>query len=289
MLAVVRREWDGAVNRVEHLPIGFGAHHWAATRDGEPRLFVTLDRMTVARPAGTFEAAYAAAADLARSGLDFVHAGLAALTGRWTVAVDDTSVLSVTPWLDGTRPPLDGADPETLAMVSALRSAEPPAMLRRWRTVVPRTCAQDLSRRLAAPWDRGPHGEEAREAVLDRHDAVQAWIHEHVDLVTTAMEHVDDWVVTHGEPMAHNQLLTSSGRLLVDWESALLAPGERDTRDLFAAGVDLGSDPAMVRLFDLEWRLAEVDQYSTWFASPHTGTESDRVALDGLREELARA
>ena len=47
-------------------------------------------------------------------------------------------------------------------------------------------------------------------------------------------------------------------------------------------------DPAMLRLFDLEWRLDEVAQYAAWFAAPHTGTDSHRVALEGLLRELAR-
>lgn len=42
-------------------------------------------------------------------------------------------------------------------------------------------------------------------------------------------------------------------------------------------------------MFDLEWRLDEIAAYARWFAEPHTGTDSDRVALGGLLEELERA
>jgi spectinomycin phosphotransferase len=87
--------------------------------------------------------------------------------------------------------------------------------------------------------------------------------------------------------MPHNHLVTRDGRLVVDWESSLLAPAERDLRWLVAAAVDVPADPAMVRLFVLDWRLAEVDAYSAWLAAPHPGSESDRIALEGLREELA--
>lgn len=44
----------------------------------------------------------------------------------------------------------------------------------------------------------------------------------------------------------------------------------------------------MIELFDPEWRLAEVAQYPARFAAPHTGTDRDRVALEGLLGELAR-
>ena len=38
----------------------------------------------------------------------------------------------------------------------------------------------------------------------------------------------------------------------------------------------------------LEWRLDEVSQYTAWFASPHTGSEDDRIAFGGLLGELDR-
>lgn len=44
----------------------------------------------------------------------------------------------------------------------------------------------------------------------------------------------------------------------------------------------------MVELFDVEWRLSEIDQYAHWFSAPHTGTVDDTIAFDGLVEELNR-
>jgi spectinomycin phosphotransferase len=98
------------------------------------------------------------------------------------------------------------------------------------------------------------------------------------------------WVATHGEPHAGNQLRTSDGVLLVDWESLALAPRERDQRPLVGSGhADLvRPDIAMLELFDLEWRLDEIAQYADWFAAPHAGSAGDRVAWGGLRFELDR-
>ena len=45
----------------------------------------------------------------------------------------------------------------------------------------------------------------------------------------------------------------------------------------------------MIEMFDLEWRLDEINQYADWFESPHSGNASDRVAFGGLLEELERA
>ena len=76
-------------------------------------------------------------------------------------------------------------------------------------------------------------------------------------------------MVTHGETHTRNQLRTADGIRFVDWESLKLAPRERDLATLVQAGygVRVGADPAMVELFDLEWRLSEIDEYAHWFAA----------------------
>lgn len=41
-------------------------------------------------------------------------------------------------------------------------------------------------------------------------------------------------------------------------------------------------------MFDLEWRLDEVQQYAVWFQQPHPGGADDLEAVEGLVEELER-
>jgi spectinomycin phosphotransferase len=60
VLAVVSDGWPADVDTVEQLPVGFGAHHWVARRAGEPRWFVTLDRLGHRHTARSLEAAYPA-------------------------------------------------------------------------------------------------------------------------------------------------------------------------------------------------------------------------------------
>ncbi len=76
--------------------------------------------------------------------------------------------------------------------------------------------------------------------------------------------------------------------MLIDWESLLLAPPERDLLGPDAAAL-IEHEPDRRRLFDLEWRLAEIAAYAGWLRGEHTGTDDERVALGGLRHELTRA
>jgi spectinomycin phosphotransferase len=127
--------------------------------------------------------------------------------------------------------------------------------------------------------------------VAARTDAIDAWTAAYAAKVESALAVRDRWVVTHGEPDSHNQMATHDGRrLLVDWESVLLAPPERDLRSLVAATRSYGEvspDPNLIELFALEWRLSEIGAFSAWFAAPHDGNESDQVAFRGLLGELA--
>ena len=130
VLEAVRRAWSADITAVEHLPVGFGAHHWAAHQDGRPALFVTLDRLGVRHSAASLESAYAAAAALAGSGLEFVLASLPTAAGRFTVPFAD-GALSATPWREGQAV---GAGAEVdaalarpnAAMLARLHAAVPP-------------------------------------------------------------------------------------------------------------------------------------------------------------------
>jgi spectinomycin phosphotransferase len=235
------------------------------------------------------ESTYAAAAGLAEQGLDFVLAGVATRSGRMTVPFAD-GALSATPWRDGTGG--DGTfTPEQLATtvtyVDRLHTVAPPARLRTWGPLVGPDLAEDLARRTSHPWTAGPHGEAARTVVRERLDDLAAWTAEY-HLLAAATDPAT-WVATHGEPDTGNQLATDDGVLLVDWESLMLAPAERDLRTVVDAGHEHPrADPAMLALFDLEWRLDEIAQYAAWFEQPHGDSANDRTALGGLRHELSR-
>ncbi|HEY3531450.1 MAG TPA: hypothetical protein VGK78_20065 [Nocardioides sp.] len=287
VLAEVRRGWDERVDTVSYLPVGFGAHHWAAYQDRQPRLFVTLDRVDEWRDAYRLEAAYASAVALHDSGLEFVVAALVGASGATTVPFGEGR-LSCTPWRDGgSGGSLDLS--WTQLALTRLHDVPPPEVTPVWRPLVRPDFADRTGELTGRSWGPGPYADAARQAVRERLTDVARWTDRYHRLADAARDRA--WVANHGEPSSHDQLLTASGRLLVDWESLTLAPPELDLRLLVEGGMsphEVGADPEMLELFDLEWRLDEISQYAAWFAAPHVGTRDDEIAFGGLRHELTR-
>ncbi len=292
VLDAVRLAWEPGATGVQHLALGFGAHHWRVDVGGRARLFVTYDRFEKRHSLTSLTAAYAAAMGLAEAGLEFVIAPLPTRSGDVLVPVAG-GALSCTPWTEG-EVVGEGAvsDDETaaanIADLGRLHATDPPPGMRSWAPVVEPDVADRLAGLVATSWTAGPYGERAREAIRARLTAIEEWTDSYLALAESATRR--RWVVTHGETHTRNQLRTADGIRFVDWESLALAPRERDLSTLVQAGygVRVGAEPSMVELFDLEWRLAEIIEYAQWFAAPHTGTADDRVAFDGLLDELQR-
>ena len=60
VLATVNEHWRADADRIGHLPVGFGAHHWRVS-GADTILFVTFDRLGDRHTAESLEAAYAGA------------------------------------------------------------------------------------------------------------------------------------------------------------------------------------------------------------------------------------
>ncbi len=279
VLEVVRTLWEPRADAVEHLPVGWGAHHWRVDVAGTPTLFATLDPPLPRHTRATLEGAYAAAATL---DLDFVWPPLPHADGGFTVPCGPRTA-SVTGWLDGARPEESVADlPDLLAR---LHAAAPPPSARAWTTELDPDLPDLLRDLLQQPWD-GPLGPAARDLLVGHLTQVGGWVREHARLRDLADPAA--YVVTHGEPHVRNQWVARGRTWLIDWESLLLAPRERDLATLVHEGRDVPHDKEMVRLFDLEWRLSEIWSFAQWLQGPHVGDTDDRTALGGLTSELTR-
>jgi spectinomycin phosphotransferase len=287
LLAEVRRSWAADVDRVAYLAVGFGAHHWTAYAGVERRLFVTYDPLARRDTFADLEAAYDGAVALQDRGLEFVLAPLLDNAGRVLAPFAD-GALSCSPWHDGASDePLDLT--WTRDVLRRLHATTPPPGLPIWRPRVDPDFGETVSALTRQEWGPGPYADDARADVAAHLDDISRWTARYHHLARVARTR--EWVAAHGEPHEANQLRTESGRFLVDWDTLRLAPAEVDLRVLVDAGAapaDVGAEPEMLELFDLEWRLDEISQYAAWFAAPHTGTRDDEIAFGGLVEELTR-
>lgn len=281
VLENVRRHWSPSVDSVKHLPVGWGGHHWRAEVGGRATLFVTLDIPLPRHTPESLEGAYAAAAAVARD-LDFVWPSLPTHDGRFTVPAS-WGTISVTQWLEGERP--ERSTPRLPEMLAALHAVAPPLQAPRWSTVVEPDLHRRLEERLDQDWS-APLGPRARDLFGEHLGDVARWSEEH----TRLLDRVDasSGVLTQGEPGVHNQWRAEGRVWLIDWESLVVAPPERDLLTLVRGGAEVTHDPAMVRLFDLEWRLSEISSFADWLHGPHTDGADVRQALAGLRDELTR-
>ena len=105
-------------------------------------------------------------------------------------------------------------------------------------------------------------------------------------------------VVTHGEIHPGNVMVTSKGWVVVDWDTVLVAPPERDLWRLAQGGGSVlrayadatGTAPNewLVDLYGLRWDLAEIASFAAEFRKPHEDTEDSRKALDILHSVVGR-
>jgi spectinomycin phosphotransferase len=113
-------------------------------------------------------------------------------------------------------------------------------------------------------------------------------------LVNAARADPPDRVLTHGEPHPGNTMRTEDGWRLIDWDTALLAPPERDLWDLdpgdgtlhtaYTAATGAALRPALLELYRRRWDLAEIAVCLARFREPHGSTADDEESWTILHE-----
>ena len=307
--------WGFRSASLSYQAVGFGSHHWLATGPGGQQLFATVDDLsekvrddadTTGAAFGRLEQAFESALSLRRdAGLDFVVAPLPATGGRVLRRLTDRYSLVVHPYLAGCHRAQDGefettADRrEVVALLARLHSAEaarPPAD----NFEIPgRAALLAAKRSTGEPWQAGPYGTRSRD-LLARHAAeLDALLAAFDELAGRVRTRAGRMVITHGEPDGGNVLKTPAGLVFVDWESALLAPPERDLWSLAesdpglldaytaATGTDIDTDA--LALHRMWFDLAEISLYVRWFRGSHDDTADAAEGWQNLQEFLRPA
>ena len=127
--------------------------------------------------------------------------------------------------------------------------------------------------------------------------ALQRLLARYDRLVATARPQASRPVLTHGEPHPGNTMLTPGGWVLIDWDTALAAPPERDLWSLdpgdgsilgaYTSLTGITPRPLMLDLYRLRWDLADIAVDVSRFRRPHRGTEEDAKSF-GFLSSLVR-
>ena len=310
---VIGLAWGVAVASLEYRPVGFGSHHWVATDNQSLRRFVTVDELSSESRIGDevsalglhLRRALEAATDLRAFGCSFVVAPIPTRAGDPFVQFSSYSV-ALYPFIEGRSFSFEESFSEAdrdqvLAAVLALHRV-PIAAIRPPESeefVVPWLDQLDRSMHYGSEGgSNGPHAAVASRLLIDNEAEIRRLIVRYRALVAQYLSNPAPLVLTHGEIHPGNVMETSTGWEIVDWDTVLLAPPERDLWQLAQGGGSVlraygdatGTAPTewLLDLYGIRWDLAEVASFAAEFQAPHEDTEDSRKALEILRSVLGR-
>ena len=310
--AVLAEGWLLGAEQVEYAAVGYGSHHWRVTANSV-RWFVSVDDLDARRRGATetreharsrLSAALRVARSLRDAGIDFVVAPTPNLATDVLQPISDRYVLALYPHVDGeahqwgpypTRQDRLAVLDRVVAVHGVSPSIAESALLDDF--AIP--SRDQLVVAVTDPnvaWGPGPYARQAKQ-LLDRHrDWLGRALTHYDELATHVLDHPRQLVLTHGEPHRGNTINTAGGVVLIDWDTALLAPPERDLWALidedpeialdYTQRTGVAVDDLAVRLYRLWWDLCEIALFVDGFRQPHDDTDDMSVAWQGLALHL---
>jgi thiamine kinase-like enzyme len=310
--AVLARGWNCDALTLEYLAVGFGSHHWQATTDVSA-WFVTVDDLvarrrevdeTTAEVRERLVAALSTAADLSEAGYDFVVAPLRAGDGRIICTLGDRYVVAVYPIVHGLTYSYgkyeDSAHRNAVVRNVAALHRSPDHCHRHALTetfgIARRADLADAYSQLHVRWESGPFAEPARQLLAQHAAALTRTFATYDALVADVRSQPNRFVLTHGEPHPANTITTETGVVLIDWDTALIAPPERDLWDIIgqepSAAADYESLTATrvlddaIEMYRLAWDLSDIAIYISDLRRQHERTDDTSEAWQNLQHFL---
>jgi aminoglycoside phosphotransferase (APT) family kinase protein len=294
--------WGIKPATIEYRAVGYGSHHWYVTEAHEARWMVTVDDLagrlrccddSLEAAYGRLRSALLTARALHEAGASFAVAPVRTASGDVLSRVGEYAI-ALYPYVDG-HPgefgdSLSVADRRAmLALIVAVHAA-PDSVRRSASTDDFRLPGGDaLGRALddaAIGWGSGPYGEPARLLLARHGDDVKRLLERRDQLADKARGRPDRMVLTHGEPHPGNFIQDGPRWRLIDWDTTLIAPPERDLWSLDPGDGSITSAyrqltdrdvlPSMLDLYRLTWRLSDVASCIARFRQEHADTEEDR-------------
>ncbi|MEV6596073.1 aminoglycoside phosphotransferase family protein [Actinoplanes sp. NPDC051346] len=290
----ILREAFALESSLEYRPVGWGSHHWAAGT----AWFLTVDDLEVKRrhdgedldaPYERLRGALDAASALS---LPFVVAPV-----RPLMRVTRRYAAALYPYLEGESFswgdfPAESHRDAVRDMLVALHTA-PREIGRRATTddfVIPHRDALEATLAGYEVADAGPYTARAVSLIARHTTPVRALLERYDVLAATADRSRS--VLTHGEPHPGNTMLTAEGFKLIDWETALLAPPERDLwllgddHSAYTAATGIEVLPDLLELYRRRWMINDLCVDVNRFRHPHTGTADDEESWNVLQANV---
>lgn len=306
--------WKIQAASMSYQPVGWGSHHWVVFgRDGVS-WFVTVDELenkrvsdaeSLAAGFGRLRDSLLSAVALREAGLKFVVApGLAAdgspavrFGGRFAAAIYPHVAGQSFAWGEWA----DGLQPALLDLVAQVHLA-PERARRHARTEDFGVPFRELTEAALDGWEPdelGPYSRPVTQLLREYATPLRRWLVQYDALVAAARQQPDRAVLTHGEPHPGNVMLTSTGWRLIDWDTALIAPPERDLWSLverdgaapsrYTAATGITPLTELIELYRLRWDIADVAYDVARFFRPHAESANDVESWDLLSSLIRRS
>jgi hypothetical protein len=315
LAAALARGWGVAVASMTYRPVGFGSHHWEVLDAAGTRWFVTADELEnkrhwhgepLAAAFGRLRAALAAASDLRDCGAAFVVAPVPTVDGEPLARAHDRFGVALYPFVDGQsfewgefaapahrRAMLD----LVIATHTAPAVGGPPALGD--HIALPHRDELEAALDPAGLADAcGPYARPAALLIAANAAPIRRLLARYDELAARGRSRPSAPVLTHGEPHPGNTMLTSGGWMLIDWDTALVAPPERDLWSLdpgdgsvlgaYADATGVQPAASMLELYRIRWDLADVAIDVSRFRRPHPGSIDDDESWAILRALVER-
>ena len=316
-LVLALAHWGLNQPGLRYLPVGFGGHHWRAD-DEQGLFFVTVDDLEAGIQAGEAAGAAFAALELAYrtaaalrddAGLDFVLAPIADDDGSVVRRLSARYAISVAQFVHGACGSFgeyESAEERErigvlLGRLHAASGVIDTGRPRRDDCGIPgRSVLDDALASLDSSWDAGPFGEPARALLAGRAEELQQRLRDYDVLAARVRERSGTWVITHGEPHRGNVIVEADGhRRLVDWDTVLVAPRERDLLFVLDDGLtgwdsyvstagDVALDREALDLYGRRWALGDIGTFVADVLRPHEEDANTTASFGFLRGYLER-
>jgi spectinomycin phosphotransferase/16S rRNA (guanine(1405)-N(7))-methyltransferase len=294
--------WGMRVAAMTYRPVGWGSHHWEIADRGGNRWFVTVDELETKRVSASeslddgfarLRASLLSAVELADAGREFVVAPVPALgiDGDPVARLGSRFAVAVYPFVDGRSFAWGDGDTSDwrLAMVAMVAGVHTAPTRARRRALADDFTVPFLDELEAAcggeVTDSGPCGRPVAALMREHAGPIQRVLERYDRLTRLARSRPGRNVLTHGEPHPGNTMLTAAGWRLIDWDTVLVAPPERDLwtldpgdgsiLDAYAAATGTTPRPDLLDLYRLGWDIKDIAYDVSRFRRPHTGSLDD--------------